>query len=123
MEWADELGFSREEAYRIAGPFGGGMFRGDTCGTVAAAMIAIGMKYGGYEPGDAAGNALMTSKVEEFQKEFVAKNGSLLCRELVGYDFSKKGEFDTAFGNGRIFEVCPGFVQSSLEILSRILAD
>ena len=48
-EVAEELGYGREEAYKMANPFGGGCFRGDTCGAVAGAMIAIGMKYGNDE--------------------------------------------------------------------------
>ena len=47
-----ELGYDKDEASRMAAPFGGGMFRGDTCGAVVAAMIAIGMRYGHSELGD-----------------------------------------------------------------------
>ena len=36
--WADALGYDEEELYRISGAFGGGMFRGDTCGGVSGSL-------------------------------------------------------------------------------------
>jgi C_GCAxxG_C_C family probable redox protein len=120
-EWAEKLGYDRDAASRMAAPFGGGMFRGDTCGAVSGAMIAIGTKYGHCKPGDADGNAAMMEKVAAFQKEFIARNGSTICRELVGHDFSKEGELEKAMENGKVFEICPKLVQSSLEILNEIM--
>jgi C_GCAxxG_C_C family probable redox protein len=121
MEWAEKLGYDREKAARMAAPFGGGMFRGDTCGAGTGAMIAIGMKYGHSKPGDAEGNAALMEKVETFQKEFIARNGSTICRELVGHDFSQKGELEKAMENGKVFEICPKMVQSSLDILNKMM--
>jgi C_GCAxxG_C_C family probable redox protein len=121
MEWAEELGYERDEAARMAAPFGGGLTQGDTCGAVCAAMIAIGMRYGHCKPGDKEGNDTLNAKAAEFYKEFKAKNGSTICRELVGYDFSKEGELEKAMASGKIFEVCPRLVQSSLEILDKIM--
>ena len=121
MEWAEKSGYDRDEAARIAAPFGGGMFRGDTCGAVCGAMIAIGMKYGHCKPGDTEGNDVLKGKVDAFQKEFIALNGSTICRELVGYDFSKEGELQKALESGKIFEICPKMVQSSLAILDKIM--
>jgi C_GCAxxG_C_C family probable redox protein len=120
-EWAEKLGYDRKEALRMAAPFGGGMFRGDTCGAVAGAMIAIGMRYGHDTPGDAEGNEAMIKKVEAFQKAFIAAKGSTICRELAGYDFAQEGEMEKAMASGKLFEVCPGLVQTALEILDGIM--
>ena len=121
MEWAEELGYDREEAARMAGPFGGGMFRGDTCGAISGAMIAIGMKYGNGDPGDFEKDAAMIEMVKEFQARFIARHGTTICRELIGYDFSKQGEREKAKESGRISEKCPTFVQDALEILDEIM--
>jgi len=121
MEWAEKLGYDRDEASRMAAPFGGGMFRGDTCGAVSAAMIAIGMRYGHDRPGDEEGNAAMVAKVNAFQEAFIARNGSTICRELVGYDFAYDGELEKAMESGKVFEICPKMVQSALEILDQIM--
>ena len=106
---------------RMAGPFAGGFWRGDNCGAVCAAMMIIGMKYGHCKHGDAEGNAAMIAKTKEFTKEFISRNGSLACRDLVEYDFSKQGELDKAFDSGRIYDFCPKMVQSALTILDEIM--
>ena len=68
-EFAEELGYSREEAYKMANAFGGGCFRGDTCGAVAGAMIAIGLKYGNDEPGNIeAGTRFANRKSKNFSR-------------------------------------------------------
>ena len=120
-EWAEELGYTRDEAMRMSAPFGGGMFRGDTCGAVCGAMIAIGMRFGHSQPGDVERNAAMIEKVQAFQSKFIESKGSTICRELVEHDFSKEGELEKALMNGKIFDVCPGFVQEALEILDEIM--
>ena len=121
MEWAEELGYDREEAAKIATPFGGGMFRGDTCGAVAGAMIAIGMKYGNGTLGDTAKDDALQAKVKEFQDKFTARNGTTMCRELLGYDFAKPEERAEAMSNGKVMESCPKYVQDALEILDEIM--
>ena len=121
MEWAQELGYDREEAARMAAPFGGGLFRGDTCGAVAGAMIAIGIKYGNSEPGGFEKDAAMVGIVKKFQEEFTARNGTMICRELIGYDFSKPGEREKAKSNEETTALCIKFIQDSLEILDKIM--
>jgi len=45
-EFAAQLGLDRDTALKIAAPFGGGMWHGETCGCVVGALMAIGLKYG-----------------------------------------------------------------------------
>lgn len=119
-EVAEELGYGREEAYKMANPFGGGCFRGDTCGAVAGAMIAIGMKYGNDEPGNIAQDAVCVKKVKEFQDKFTAKRESLICRELLGYDFADAKQREEAFATGKVLELCPCLVLEALAILEEM---
>lgn len=44
--FAEELGITTEEAYKMSAAFGGGMGLGETCGAVVGAMIVLGLKYG-----------------------------------------------------------------------------
>ena len=115
---ADELGYDTEELHRIAHSFGGGMFRGDTCGTVVGALLAIGMAYGG--SCDEECDEAVHEKVHDFIEKFTARFGSIYCRELLGYDFSVPGEKEKAFAAGATIERCPDFVRGSLEILEEI---
>ena len=70
--YAAEAGMSETEARRVAGPYAGGG-RG-TCGAVAAAEIVLKEKYG------AEGKRL----AKELDGKFIAKNGSIMCREIRG---------------------------------------
>jgi len=63
----------------------------------------------------------MVGKVDTFQKEFISRKGSTICRELVGHYFSKEGELQKSMENGKVFEICPKLVQSSLDILDKMM--
>jgi len=114
--WAEELGYDEEELIRMAAAFGGGMFRGDTCGAVTGALIALGL---------ACGDDLEDAKEKtaEFQQKFAEKFGSTLCRELIGFDESVPGEHEKAVASGKLTELCPAFVCGAVELLNGILAD
>lgn len=120
MEFAENLGYEQDEAMRMAAPFGGGFFRGDTCGAVAGAALAIGMKYGHDTPGDTAKNAGMIAQLRHFQDEFTRRNGSTICRELLGYDFSQDGMLAEASASGAIAAHCPQYVLDAIEILEEM---
>jgi C_GCAxxG_C_C family probable redox protein len=122
-EMADQLGYSREEAYKMANAFGGGAFIGDTCGAVAGAMIAIGLKYGNDEPGNKEQDLLCRAKVKEFQDKFKERRNTLYCRELLGYNFAIPEERQAAFDTGKVFELCPCLVMDALDILNNIFEE
>ena len=118
--WADALGYDEEELYRMSGAFGGGMFRGDTCGAVSGSLMAIGLACGGSDP-DAI--AAAKEKTAQFQKAFTERFGSTICRELLGYDVSIPGEHEKAEESGKMAELCPGLVCGAVEITNEILKD
>ena len=69
-------GIDEETGYRLGAFFGAGMRRGEVCGCVSGALMAIGMKYGDE-------NNRQSGASHKFLKEFENNFGSLLCRELV----------------------------------------
>ncbi|HAQ41864.1 C-GCAxxG-C-C family protein [Anaeropeptidivorans aminofermentans] len=121
MEMAEKIRCSSFECAKIASAFGGGMGIGDTCGAVTGALMALGIKYGNGRQEDFSSKEILRKKVERFHTEFLNKHKSLICRELTGYDFSKKGEFEKAVKIRIIEEKCPHYVLSALEILNEIL--
>lgn len=121
MEMAEKIRCSSFECAKIASAFGGGMGLGNTCGAVTGALMALGVKYGNGKPEDFASKVLLSEKITYFHTEFLSRHKSLTCRELIGYDFSKKGEFEKAVQSGAIKEQCPLYVLSSLAILDEIL--
>lgn len=119
----EELGYDKEEAYRLGNAFSGGMLVGDTCGAVTGALMAIGLAFGNSEPGNREQDALCRAKAMEFQRRFQEKHGSTICRDLVGYDFRDPEQYLEAKTNGKIMETCSGLVTDAVAILEDILAE
>ena len=122
-ELAEDLGYEREEAYRIANAFAGGMSKGDSCGTFTAALMAIGMRYGNSTCGDEQTDARCIEKALQFREEFVRRHGSTICRELLDYDFTYPEQKQAARDSGKINEVCPGLVMDAIEIFHQLGED
>ena len=60
---------------------------------------------------------------EEYIKRFQELHGSILCRELTGYDISKPDEFQKARESRVFYETCPGLVKDAAELVSVFLDD
>ena len=116
VPWADALGYDEEELMRMAAAFAGGMFRGDTCGAVTGALMTIGLACGD-DPERTA------EKTAQFQAAFTERFGSTICRELLGYDFSKPGELERARESGKMTSDCAAFVRGASELLLELLED
>lgn len=109
-----DFGLNEDITDRMAAPFGGGRYCGETCGCVSAATMVLGLKYGDDE-------TRLSGKVASFDKAFKEKHRSTLCREILGYDFSQPGELTKAYESGAIAEHCPKCVSDSIAILQKLL--
>lgn len=90
--FSDELGLDGDTAKKIACGFGAGIsITGNICGAVFGAILAIGLKYGKVQAGDAAATEKTRALVREFIREFTARNGSVNCTELLGYNLTHPG--------------------------------
>jgi C_GCAxxG_C_C family probable redox protein len=102
---------------KIATAFGGGIGRcGSVCGALTGGVMALGIKYGTNEP--SLEKRLKVYKLaQKFFKRFEKHHGSVLCRELIGYDLSVPEELEEA-RKARIFEEkCVNFVRKAVETL------
>jgi C_GCAxxG_C_C family probable redox protein len=120
---AEELGIEEEDAQKLASGFGGGLHIGEVCGCVTGAVLALGFKYGDYEPGDQIGKRMMNDKVETFCRRFREENGAVRCRDLLGYDVSVPEEKAIIGEEGIIAQKCPKLVLSACDILADLLED
>ncbi|MDO4749998.1 MAG: C-GCAxxG-C-C family protein [Eubacteriales bacterium] len=118
---AEDLGMDINEAYRVSAGFGGGLFRGNVCGCVAGAIMALGLAYGHDEPNQTEVSAELTAKVLEFQRRFEEANGSVLCKDLLGIDISLPGGVEEAKASGKMQTLCPRLAESACEILDEML--
>ena len=85
--FADVVGWTQEEACRLASSFGGGMGRlREVCGTLTAQFMVAGLLLGSPDPLDAAAKARDYARVQALAQDFRTAHGAILCRELLGVD-------------------------------------
>jgi len=102
---------------KIATAFGGGIGRcGCVCGALAGGVMAIGVKYGTNAPSEE--KRLKSYRLaQKLYKQFESQHGSVLCRELIGYDLLNPKELDKA-RKAKVFEEkCADFVRKTVETL------
>ena len=119
--FAEELGMTEEQALSISGCFGGGMRNGEVCGACTGALMALGLKYRFFTAGDNESKEKNNAVGKEFLDSFKDANGSYLCRELLGYDFSDPVQQAAAREIGITKEFCPKMVASAVEIAEKLI--
>ena len=120
--FGEEFGLDPVMAYRVAAAFGGGMgHMGDTCGSVTGAFMVIGLKYGLTVADGSQSHWEAFSAVQEFVEEFKSRNGSIVCREILGIDISNRAKFKEAMKQGIPQKICPKLVRDAVEITEGLL--
>ena len=115
-------GMPRDLAIRVAQAFGGGIGKtGNLCGALTGALMALGLGQPALAAKDAIGKAKSYDKAQAILTEFARRNGSLLCRDLVGCDLR------TAEGQKHFKEsdahhkVCVKVIRDAVEIVEQQL--
>lgn len=119
--YGPDLGLDRDLALRVAGAFGAGMARlGRTCGVVTGALMVIGLEHGKTQATDDEAKERCYELAQEFVARFEAHHGSLVCKELLGYDLSLAEDMQRAKEEGLFDTLCPRLVQDAAEIIESI---
>ena len=85
LAFSDMTGLDKEVLSKIACTFGGGMGRlREVCGALSGVFMITGLLYGYFEPEEGEVKAEQYRKIQELGKRFREKNGSMICRELLG---------------------------------------
>ncbi|MGN0674353.1 MAG: C-GCAxxG-C-C family protein [Oscillospiraceae bacterium] len=121
--FAPDFGLDEKLALMLGTSFGGGARNGEICGAVSGALMVLGLKYGHFDPADNEQKSRAYSIAVEFTKRYKEANGSIVCRDLLGYDLSKPDEMACIKEKGLFGEVCPKAIKSAVEILESIIAD
>lgn len=83
--YADLFGIDKETALNLTNSMGGGIGRlREVCGTVSAMALLEGLSEGKVEPEDMDARERAYQKTRDLAKRFEEKNGSIICRELLG---------------------------------------
>lgn len=87
LAFAEEAGLTAKEAALLGSSFGGGMGRlREVCGTVSGMLMVAGLLKGYVSPKDREGKTTHYALVQKLADEFRKKNGSIVCRELLGIE-------------------------------------
>ena len=118
-----QFGLDEETALKIAAGFGGGMGRmARTCGAVTGAFMVLGLKFRAASP-DREAKERVYARVREFADRFKARNGSLLCQDLLSCDISTPEGYEAAKERSLFTTACPKFVRDAAEILDEMLVE
>ena len=121
--FAPDFGLDEQLALKLGTSFGGGARNGEICGAVSGALLVIGLKYGHYIASDNQQKSRAYEIALEYTRRFKEANGSIVCRDLLGYDLTKPDEMACIKEKGLFGNVCPKMITSAVKILEEILAD
>ena len=123
MTYGPGAGIERETAMKIAAGFSGGMRMGETCGAVTGAIMVIGLLHGSTDAKDKKAKAHVYESVNKLVERFTARNGSVVCKKLLGVDIGTEAGVKTAENDGLFSSVCPEMVRVAAEILEEMSGD
>lgn len=121
--FATEMGINEKLALKLATNFGGGERKGELCGAVAGALMVLGLRCGHNDSKDIEGKSKAYAVSTEFMDRFIKKNGTVVCRELLGYDLTKVDD-KLIIEEQKLFKTfCPKMVASAAEIVDEMIAE
>lgn len=83
--FSDVTGIDFEASVKLSSGFGGGMGRmREVCGAVSGMFMVLNAVEGYTSPTDNVAKMELYAKVQRLAEEFKKKNGSIICREIVG---------------------------------------
>jgi C_GCAxxG_C_C family probable redox protein len=120
--YSKKFGLNRKKALKIAQAFGGGIAQtGQICGAVSGALMVIGLKHGRTKADDLEAKNTTYTLTKDFMEKFKAMNGSIICKELLGYDISTPEGMENSEEKKLFDTLCPDFVHSAVKIIEEIL--
>ncbi|MEW6585516.1 MAG: C-GCAxxG-C-C family protein [Nitrospirota bacterium] len=121
IAYGGKLGVDNDLTIKISSVFGRGMGVGGTCGAVTGALMLIGAKYGNLTAEDLTSAEKAVGTACDFINDFIARHGSVDCKELIHCDVNTTEGFKHALDTGIFANICSGFVRDAAEILEKYL--
>ena len=124
--FSHRFGIDEDTAKRMSAGLGGGLGRmREVCGAVSGAAMVIGSICAATDGKDAESKQRNYELVREFSDRFTKRNGSIICRELLGLDEKYK---NTAEPDKRTAEYykkrpCAELVTDAAEILMQLIEE
>lgn len=121
--FAPDFGINEELALKLGTSFGGGARNAEMCGAVSGALMALGLRYGHYQADNNEQKSRAYAIAVDFTKRFKEANGSIVCRDLLGYDLTKPEEMACIKEKNLFADICPKMIKSAVEVLESVLDD
>ena len=119
--YATELGLDEETALKMSTQFGGGARKGEMCGAVSGALMVLGLKYGHSHAEDIEEKGKAYQIAEDFMNRFIAEKGTVVCRELLGYDVSKKEDVAKIKELDLFKTTCPEMIKCATAMVEQMI--
>ena len=124
LAFCEDFGLEKETALKISEPFGGGMGRmREVCGTVTGMFMVIGLAMGNDNSKDNTTKKNVYKSVQELAAKFKEDNGSIICRELLGFQKNNKESSVLSERNNEYNKQrpCPELCKYAADILEEYL--
>ena len=109
--FCDVMGVDPVVTFKLAEPLGFGMGTMGTCGAVSAMSLVTGMKLSDGNLNSPGTKKECYKMMQQLIKAFADKNGSIICREIKGFD------------TGEVKRSCDGCIEDAVAILDKYLLD
>jgi len=119
----DITGLDEKTALSITGGFGGGMRAAEVCGAVSGAVMALGMAFPYNDSTDMAAKDKINDLTREFHARFKKEYGSIICRNLLGYDMTTEEGVALIKETGVNKKVCPEVIEGAAKIARDIIKE
>jgi C_GCAxxG_C_C family probable redox protein len=120
--FAPSMGLGVKDSLKITSGFGAGIcYKGEICGAVSGAYMALGLKYGRWKSEDTEAREKTYSLMREFDLQFMTRNGSLYCSKLLNGDMSTPEGRKKINDEHRFQTHCPRFVKDAAEIAEKLI--
>lgn len=124
LAFCENFGLEKETALKISEPFGGGMGRmREVCGTVTGMFMVIGLAMGNDNSKDNTTKKNVYKSVQELAEKFKEDNGSIICRELLGFQKNNKESYVPSERTTEYYKKrpCPELCKYAADILEEYL--
>lgn len=122
--FSDLYGFDEATALKLSASFGGGMGRmREVCGAFSGMLMVAGMETGAGVRGDLEAKKHNYEIVQELASEFRRRNGSIICRDLLGLKAKENTEPEPESRTKEYYKKrpCVRVIETAAEILSEKL--
>ena len=122
LTFIEEIGLDKEQALKIASSFGGGIGRQrEVCGAVSGMVICLGALKGYSSYDNHTEKANYYALVQNLCNKFKEKNGSIVCRELLGLSSPSNPTPEKRTDEYYKKRPCASLVGDAVEILEEYL--